>query len=308
MILITGASGLLGACILGRGMESGREVVGIARNRTRLQGVDIRVVDLTDPNATRGFVAGLRPSVVIHCAAATDVDWCEDHPREAEALNTAGARHLAHLAREVGARFVQISTDSVFDGLAGDYSETDQPKPLNVYARTKCAGEEAVLQVHPQALVLRVNFYGSGGRLRKQKLAEWILGQLKLGLPVRGFTNVFFCPLFVGDLAQTVFEMLDHELTGLYHVVGSEKVSKYEFAVRLATTFGFESGLVVPSCSTHARLRAARPLNTSLRTEKLRRALGHGMPDLNSGLQRFKRACDELQVEERTELFVGGQE
>lgn len=291
-ILITGASGLLGSAIVTRALETNREVVGICyRHPIRIAGAEIRAIDLTDALAIRNLIADLRPSAIIHCAAATNVDWCEDHPEAAAELNVAVSARLAQLATETNARLVHISTDSIFDGNKGNYCETDEPLPLNTYARTKLQAEREVLQYCPSALMARVNFYGWNVQ-KRLSLAEWVLDQLSKDTPVPGFTDVFFCPLLANDLAEILLAMLDRGLSGIYHVVGSERVSKYEFAVRLATRFGFDPAQVTPSSIANAPLRAPRPRDTSLCTAKISKALDRAMPNVDIGLEKFKALAE----------------
>src|SRR5579863_1102923 len=161
MILVTGASGLLGAAVLLQAREWGRQVAGISKQHVlRVPGIDVYPVDLGEPAATRKIVETLRPTLVIHCAAATNVDWCEEHPEQTHRLNVCVSSFLAELAREMGAAFLFVSTDSVFDGKKGNYSEDDPPGPLNIYAKSKLAAEKEVLRTHHSALVVRVNIYG----------------------------------------------------------------------------------------------------------------------------------------------------
>jgi dTDP-4-dehydrorhamnose reductase len=288
LILITGASGLLGSSLLMRAVGQNREVVGLCRRHDlSIAGAEIRAVDLTDSTATRKVIADLRPSAIIHCAAATNVDWCEDHPQEAAAINIAVSAHLAQLAKEINAQLIHISTDSIFDGERGEYSENDGPSPLNVYAQTKFQAEIEVLRYCPSALIARVNFYGWNFQ-NKSSLPEWVLDQLSKGNPVPGFTDVFFCPMLANDLAELLLAMLDRGLIGIYNVVGSERISKYEFAARLATLFGFDPARVIPTSIAGAQLRAPRPRDTALNTRKISSALGLPMPDIASGLQKFK--------------------
>jgi dTDP-4-dehydrorhamnose reductase len=257
------------------------------RNRLIIAGAAIRAIDLTDSNVTRKFIADLRPTAMIHCAAATNVDWCEENPDQAGAINVGASALLAQLAKEINARFIHVSTDSIFNGEKGNYSEPDEPSPLNVYAQTKLRAEREVLQYCPAALIARVNFYGWNVQ-KKLSLAEWVLDQLIKGNSVPGFTDVFFCPMLANDLAETVLTMLDRELTGIYNVVGSERISKHDFAARLATLFGFDFARVVPTSIADAPLRAPRPRDTSLTTGKISAALGRPMPDVATGLKRFK--------------------
>jgi dTDP-4-dehydrorhamnose reductase len=287
MILVTGASGLLGASLVSLAQEQGREVIGLYhRHPINMDGAQFLSVDLTDQPETCRVFQELRPSAVVHCAAATDVDWCEEHPYESHTLNVMVPTAIAAIAARSNARLLFISTDSVFDGARGNYAETDVPAPVNVYARTKLQGEREVLRQYPMAVVARVNFYGWNAQ-NKENLAEWILTQLALGRPVPAFSDVIFSPLLANDLAEIILALLDQNVSGLYHVVGSEPISKFEFATRLASTFDLDASQVVPSLLANANLKAQRPLDTSLNTEKVSAAFGRALPDVETGLRRF---------------------
>lgn len=288
MILVTGASGLLGSSILWHCREIGREVTGTYHSLPFIvPGTCACEIDLTDESLTRTLIRKLKPSAIIHCAAATNVDWCEGHTIEVQRINVAASANLAALASELEANFVYVSTDSVFDGERGGYVETDEPRPLNVYAASKLAGEREVLRCKPDALVVRVNLYGwSAGK--KPSLAEWILGQLRVGKTVPGFVDVMFCPVLANDVAETILQLVDLRSAGIYHVTGSEAASKYEFARALANVFGLRADLVVPTRIGGSNLRAARPRNVSLNTAKVQKTLGRQMPAMIDGIQRFK--------------------
>src|SRR5271169_3276199 len=288
MLVVTGASGLLGASVLRSAVELGWETVGLCHQHViRDPAMRVARVDLTDDAATRKLLFELRPDAIVHCAAATNVDWCEDNPKQAEAINVQASAVLAEAAATLNARLVYVSTDSVFDGNEGHYAETDEAVPLNVYARSKLAGEQETLRRNPSAMLVRVNIYGWNAQ-NKDSLAEWVLRRLEEGRDVPGFTDVFFTPILVNDLVSVLFAMLKQELTGLYHVVGSERVSKFEFARRVASTFGFDPARVTPCQVKDMNLRAARPLDISLNTEKIRVALQRSMPDVDSGLNGFR--------------------
>lgn len=297
MILVTGASGLLGSSVMLRALETGKKVVGIYnRHPFCPQGASGCSIDLTDFNATRKTVGSLQPSTIIHCAAATNVDWCEEHQQEARAINTGVPAFLARLAKEINSKFVYVSTDSVFDGRRGNYSETDTPAPLNVYAQTKLEAEEEVQRTDSSVLIVRLNFYGFNVQ-PKQSLAEWVVDQLRLGNRVPGFTDVYFCPILVTDLAEIMLAMVDRALSGIYHVVGAEKISKYEFARRIAMIFGFEASQIVPTRIADAKLRARRPQDTSLNTGKITCALNRALPNVDSGLQRVQVLYEQEQAQ-----------
>ena len=285
-ILVTGASGLLGLNLAL--LEMGRHtVVGV--DRSKLAGTPFEIIkaDLLDPGTVARILETLKPEAVIHTAANANVDLCESDPEGARRLNAEFPGELALACAQREIRLIHISTDAVFDGTKdGVYDETDQPNPLGVYARTKLAGEQAVLAANPQAAVARVNFFGwslSGDR----SLSEFFVNHLSAGKTCNGFTDVYYCPLFVGDLAGTLVRMLEKGLSGLYHVVGSEALSKYDFGVRIARQFGFDPSLVIPRSVEESGLKARRSHNLRLSIHKLSTALGQEIPGVSTGIAQF---------------------
>jgi dTDP-4-dehydrorhamnose reductase len=306
MLVVTGASGLLGASVLRSAVDLDWKAVGLCHHHViRDPSLEACSVDLTDESATRRILFDLRPDTIVHCAAATNVDWCEDNPQQAKSINVQASAFLAEIASALNARLIYISTDSVFDGKKGRYVETDKPAPLNVYAASKLAGERETLRRNPSAIVVRVSIYGWNAQ-DKDSLAEWILRRLKHGTEVPGFTDVYFTPILVNHLAPLLFEMLQHELVGLYHVTGSERISKFEFARRVATAFGFDAERVKPCRLQDMNLRAARPLDASLNTEKIRFTLGRSMPDVDSGLSAF-RELHKRQYPQKLKSYLAGE-
>ena len=184
-------------------------------------------------------------------------------------------------------RLIHISTDAVFDGQREDvYFEGDAPNPQGVYAKTKLEGERAVLQVNPLAIVARVNFYGwslSG----KRSLAEFFINNLSTGKSVNGFTDVLFCPMLVNHLGDVLLAMLDRGLRGLYHVVGPQAMSKYQFGVEIARKFGLKENLISPQSVDKSSLTARRSHNLWLSTHKLSTDLDMTFPSFSTGLNEF---------------------
>ncbi|MDK1045986.1 MAG: SDR family oxidoreductase [Anaerolineales bacterium] len=302
-ILITGASGLLGSNLVLAASDAGHHVMATSRTRpVQLDGVEWREADLIDPEGAGALLAEMQPDGVIHCAAATDVDQCEDDPNWAFALNRDVARHIAVSAREVGSGLVHISTDAVFDGSPGPHAETDEARPINVYGESKLAGEQAVGEVHPQAAIIRVNFYGWSPPGR-YSLAEWFLENLRQGKPRPGFTDIVISPLFVNQLAGLLLSVLEAGLSGIYHIASHDAISKYELGVRLAQAFELDSSLIHPANSERAGLRAARPKDLSLRVGKIERGLETRMPDTNVGIADLRR-LEHAGYRERLEALL----
>jgi len=285
-ILITGASGLLGLN-LGLKMAATHSIIGVDRNKLAGTPFELLKVDLLDPGASTRLIEIVRPQAVIHTAALANLEACEENPQEAQRLNADLPGELAAVCAKHDLPLVHISTDAVFDGAKnGIYTETDNPNPRGVYSATKLQGEQNVFSAHPQAVVARVNFFGwslSG----KRSLSEFFYNSLSMGQPAKGFTDVWFCTMFVGDLAETLIKMLEKNLSGLYHVVGSEAITKYEFGVKIANQFGFNPELIIPISVEESGLKAKRSHNLRLSVNKLSTALGASIPGVSTGIEKF---------------------
>lgn len=291
-ILVTGASGLLGANLALLARARGMAVTALhGRHPFQAEGIESRPLELADEASIGAALDEARPRWVVHCAAATGVDWCEDHPDEAERINAAASGALARAAARVGARLAYVSTDSVFDGERGGYTEDDDPAPLNAYARSKLWGEHRVREALPGALVLRTNLYGWNAQPR-QSLGEWVLGRLEAGAPFPGFFDVVFAPLLANDLAGMVLGLLERGTYGTLHLAASDAVSKYDFARAVAEEFGHDPDLVTPARAADAAFRAPRPRDTSLDATRAAAALGRSMPTVRQGLRRFRALRD----------------
>lgn len=285
--LVTGVSGLLGLNFALAVDGKKHQVTGVA-NTAPLTWATFKYVeaDLTHPRVVESLLETHKPDVVLHCAAMANVDACENEPELAHRVNAELPGQIAEACLKNSVRMIHISTDAVFDGSRGGYIEEDATNPLSVYAKTKLAGEKAVLSVNPDALIPRVNFYGwsaAGNR----SLAENFVNKLSQGTEMMGFTDILFCPMNILDLSGLLVEVSILNLRGVVHAVGAEPMSKYEFGRRIAEKFGFDAGLIKPVSVMSSGLKAARSPNLTLSTEKLRAALGHDLPDFSVGLQKF---------------------
>ena len=287
MLLVIGASGFLGSTVASVAMASGRAVTGTYRQHAVAdRGMRAVHAELGSPAAAQALLAEVQPDAVINCAAFTNVDGCETDPDKARLLNVVLPGTLAAACAAAGVRMVHISTDSVFDGTRGGYTEDDVPAPLNVYARTKLDGERAVLAAAPDALVIRTNFVGpsSDGRTG---LADWLRGRFDAGERISGFTDVIFAPLLASDLARVSLDLLDRNLGGIYHAAARDALSKYEFARRLGTALRADTSLVDAASLAAAELAAPRPLNTSLSPARVEVALGRRMASVDSAVAGY---------------------
>jgi dTDP-4-dehydrorhamnose reductase len=285
-LLITGASGLLG---INLAMEATRqhEVLGLDRGKLKSAPFQVLKADLLQRNAINSVLETTQPDWLVNCAALANLEMCEENPDQAKILNADLPGELASACARKNIRFVHISTDAVFDGKKeGPYTEDDKTNPQSIYSQTKLLGERAVQQASLGSIIARVNFYGwSLGAQRS--LAEFFVNNLRAGKPVNGFTDVIFCPMWVNDLSRLLIEMLEKNLSGLYHVVGAEVMSKYQFGVEVARTFGLRESLISPQSVLSSDLTAKRSHNLWLSTHKLSTDLGHEIPRFSTGLDGF---------------------
>ncbi|HYR06794.1 MAG TPA: SDR family oxidoreductase [Longimicrobium sp.] len=292
-VLVTGASGLLGAHACLAAAARGMRVVGTVHlHPVSLPGVELVGVDLSAEAEVRALVDDVRPAWVLHCAAMTEVDRAQEHPHEAELANVEATALLARAAAAAGAGLVYVSTDAVYPGDRGGYAEDDPTGPVNVYARSKLAGEEAVRAAGPRHLVVRANLFGWNVQ-PKQSLAEWILAGLEAGGPVPGFADVCFNPLEAGELAGTLLDLAAGPHRGTVNAGASDRVSKYAFARMVAEVFGHDPGLVTPASAADAAFRAPRPRDTSMDVSRLTAWLGRTPPTVRAGIEQFRRQRDD---------------
>ena len=285
-VLITGASGLLGANLVLAARPQDEVVAIYHQHPIERSGVRCLSADLSQPGVADLIIGDLAPDWVVHCAAATDVDRCEREPDWATHLNRDMAGYVAGASCQVGAKLVHISTDAVFDGRHAPHAENESPMPINVYGRTKLEGERAVLAAHPKAAVVRTNLFGWNAQ-PKAGLAEWFLDRLERGLTCPGFTDVTFSPILAYDLASWLWRMLDAGLGGITHIGGGTCLSKYDFGVRLAKALGHDPTRVVEATVKDAGLPASRPLHLCLQSDRIQRALGDELPGIDEGIERL---------------------
>jgi dTDP-4-dehydrorhamnose reductase len=285
-ILITGVSGLLGINLAMEALQN-HEIVGVDRGKLKSAPFPVVKANFYDRHVFIPALDSFRPDWVINCAALTNLEECERYPGQAKILNTNLARDLAVDCAERHIKLIHLSTDAVFDGTKeGKYVEEDEPNPQSIYAQTKLDGERAVQDAYPQAMIARVNFFGwslSGRR----SLAEFFLNNLSEGRNVNGFTDVIFCPMWVTDLSRTLLAMLEKNLHGLYHVVGSQAINKYQFGLEVARRFGLQENLILPLSVEDSDLTAKRSHNLWLSVHKLSTDLGREIPDFSTGLDGF---------------------
>jgi len=288
--LVLGANGLVGSRIVARLAEAGEDVLAAGRGSQRVAAA-VRYVELDlleRPAALTELIERTRPAGVINAAAMTDVDACERSPAEAYSLNADVVAALARACAAAGSRLTHLSTDYVFDGEKGSYSEEDVPNPNGVYARSKRAGEEAALDLARDSTVCRVAVVYSGRKGLKSTFALTVADALGAGKPVKAFTDQVVSPTLADNAAQMVIGVHRSGERGIFHCAGATEVSRIDFCRALARKLGGDESLIVPVRLAELKLPAPRPLRCGLRVDKVKRLLGAEVPlPLDAALDRF---------------------
>jgi dTDP-4-dehydrorhamnose reductase len=279
--LVTGANGFLGANI-GAYLAGRAHRVGAVRSaRDDDELFDAYVpADLTEPSTLAAVIEYTRPDVVIHSAAMASHEACESDPDSARLVNTTASEALARAAARAGSRFVLISTDAVFDGTQGHYSEDDAPAPTSVYGRTKVEAELAVLDA-TDALVVRTNFFGWSPTGRRSIL-EFFVNALSAGQQVRGFTDFTTSSAYAQVLAQALWDLVAIDASSIVHVTSPDALTKYAFGVAVAEEFGLDPRLITP---TRSDIQPPREGDISLDVSRAQALLGRPLPTMEEGIR-----------------------
>ena len=282
-ILVLGSSGFLGSYLGFALPKMGHEVSGASRNPVAYFPANHVKEGLDDYSE---MIRSGDYQLVINCAAVASHEACESEPEIAETVNAKFPGIWASVAVQAGARFVHISTDAVFDGSRAElYTESDETAPESVYGRTKVHGEQAVLAANPDALVLRVNFFG-WSRSKKSGILDFFVNAFTHHTPITGFQDYVVSSLYVGDLADAMMELVERDASGVFHVVSSAPLSKYDFGHTVASAAGLPADSMAMGSLTDATGLAPRGHNLSLSTAKIEKVVGRAMPTSEVGVQR----------------------
>lgn len=284
-MLITGVSGLLGNN-LAFCLRDAYDILGVYHHHSvKIDGIQTRDVDLTLGSHVGVLMEEFDPDVIIHCAAQADVDICEENPQQAERINVQGTQNLVNHLNGGKSKFVFISTDLVYDGIKGDFSEGDPVNPLNHYGLTKCKGEKEVLKKE-KALVLRTNFFGWNIQ-NKYSLGEWVIQELTQKKNIPGFTDCYFSSIYTFELAKILDAAIKKDLSGIYNCASSSSMSKYEFISQIASQLNLDKSLIKPISIDDFGFKAKRGKNLNLNTKKLANDLSFNIPSIAYSIERF---------------------
>lgn len=287
-VAVTGANGLLGGEAIAQ-LAGRHEVLALGRGPCRLPAGPFAwtAADLGDGRTVGEALRAFRAEAVLHAGALTDVDGCERDPELAWRVNVGGTEQVARACRALGARLVAVSTDYVFDGERGPYSEDDVPNPRGAYARTKRCGEEAALLLAPDCAVARVAVVYAGRPGAKATFATQVVEKLSRGEPVRAFSDQLVSTTLAASGAARCLELLlETGYRGVLHASDATVLDRVELARRIARRFGL-AGEIVPVRTADAGLLAPRPLHGGLRVDRAAALLRNRPLPIDEALDRF---------------------
>lgn len=294
-IFVTGGSSQPGYKLLLEALSKGYVVIATHnKNEIPLIHENLRKIriDLTDLEKLDQVLADVEPDIIFHIAAYGDVDGCEANKDYAWKVNYLVSKKIAEFARDRGIFLVYLSTDYVFDGERGNYKEDEPAYPINFYGLTKLLGEVATLSATNNSAVVRASaIYGLGpGR---KNFAKFLIEKLSRGEEIKAFTDQFLSPSNSNLLARAMIEIAERRLTGIFHVVG-ERMSRYEFAIRVAEYLGFDKSLIKEGSMASINWKARRPKDSSLNYEETKAKLKTNFYSTDLALKILKEEYEKM--------------
>jgi dTDP-4-dehydrorhamnose reductase len=279
-ILITGANGLLGQKVVKQLIK--RNIPFLATSNGTNRNTDCpnnyyQTMDICNENQVNEVISVFNPTHIIHTAAMTNVDACELNPQECQSVNVNGTKNIFQAAISVSAHFQLLSTDFVFDGLKGNYSEEDEVGPLSVYAQSKVDAENLLLtENYPNYSIVRtIIVYGTGNNLSRSNLFLWAKEALPKGEKMNVVDDQFRSPTWADDLAWGCIRICELNETGIYHLSGPETYSIYTIVEKVAQFYGYPTTGLQKIESITLNQPAKRPPKTGFNLEKAQKKLNY---------------------------------
>lgn len=289
-ILLTGANGFLGQHLCLYLAEKGFAVSALSRGAARIPATfpfDYYSVELTDEAAVRQLVNAIQPDVVIHAAAKSKPDECQEHQDECLLHNVQATAYLLHAsaALQQQPHFIFISTDFVF-GENGPHAETDEPAPLNFYGQSKLMAEKLVLNSGlPAAIVRPVFIYGPVWPGLRGSFLHWVQQQLQRNEAIKVVSDQVRTPTFVTDICRSIAQIIAQKAKGFFHIAGDDRISPYDMAVATATNLGLDAALITKVTSDTFKEPVIRAKRSGLTTMRARQELGFVPTPFTKGLE-----------------------
>jgi dTDP-4-dehydrorhamnose reductase len=285
-ILFTGGSGLLALNWANQVCNDFDVVLGLHEREINIKGAKSAKIIIESENEFVKNVENIKPDLVVHTAGMTNVDQCEAFPELANKVNFEVAKIVSDVCQKNNIDLIFISTDHLFDGSVPNVSENHVKNPLNCYGRTKSLGEDYIHFNNPNALIIRTNFFGWGPSYR-QSFSDFVIDNLRKGTGITLFNDVFYTPILINTLVDTVMALYLKNANGIFNVVGNDRVSKLEFGLELAKVFGLNLDLIKEGSINGNKQLVKRPKDLSLSNSKANRFLKKEIVNLSDQIARL---------------------
>jgi dTDP-4-dehydrorhamnose reductase len=292
-VVITGSNGLLGQSLVKLLLleKEKYQVIGFSKgeNRSGREDFNYMSIDLTDEQILKNILTEIHPDFIINTAAMTLVDDCEDNKEACDLLNITVVKWLSEISENLNAQLIHLSTDFVFDGVKGNYKETDEVNPLSYYGLSKVKSEEILINSTINFTILRtILVYGKVFDMSRSNIVLWVKYMLEKGKEITIVNDQFRAPTYVEDLALACKISMDKKAKGIYHVSSNELLSVYEIAQQIADAFNLDKSLIKPISSSALNQTAKRPPKTGFDLSKTNRVLEFYPKSFKEDMQRFK--------------------
>jgi dTDP-4-dehydrorhamnose reductase len=291
-VLITGANGLLGQYLVAK-FRKDYHVVACDLTSENFNSInpphEYHSIDLTNRANVRKFLGDQIPEIIIHAAAFTNVDNCEDQRELCWATNVKSLEIMIETSKAFAPLFVHISTDYVFDGKSAPYRESDDPKPLGYYGLSKYSSEKVVRASNLEYIIARTQvLYGNGQRIRPN-FVTWVIDQLKNNKNIKVVVDQKGNPTYADDLAYAIHRLIKKKEYGIFHISGRESCNRYEFACKIADTFKLAQKLITSITTEQLKQKALRPQDSTFILDKLSNSLDWLPGGLEESLGKLKQ-------------------
>lgn len=289
-VLITGANGLIGQYVTKLLLDKNYRVVATSRGESRLpfqlsDNFTYHAMDVANALETFSVMSLEKPDVVVHTAAMTQVDDCELRPQQCERINVQGTSQVLTDAETFSSHFIYISTDFVFDGEKGNYTEEDDTKPVNLYGFSKLQAESMVqTSTIPFAIVRTCLVYGNLLQRFRTNIVSWVKESLEQGKTIRVVSDQWRTPTYVEDVAEGIALIIEKKATGIYHISGKDLLTPYEIAIKTANKFQLDATKIIKVDAATFKQPGRRPLKTGFIIDKARNELGYEPMSFDEGL------------------------
>ncbi len=283
--LVTGSSGLIGSQVVKDLVEQNHVVYSCYHNEEPLNGIPI-MLDLTDNDKIIQTIQETKPDVIIHLAAMTNVDLCETEKELSLQINSKATEILAKQAAKQNIFFIYMSTDYIFDGIDGMKKEDDLPNPLGFYGKSKLEGESTLNKLASNWCIIRTST-PFGIHPKKKSFPLWVKENLELNKKIPVLIDQYTSPTFVPNLSKMVIEIATRQITGIIHLAGSTRISRYELAKMIAEKINLDKTLLKPTKIDEMKWKAPRPKDSSLDVSKATKILNEKPQTIEQSLELF---------------------